>query len=207
MLIQTLKTAATAVALAAAVSAQAAPVQWTVASGGNGHWYDYIAAPVGATGFTWDSALAHAPTQSNLGQAGYLATITSQQEQDFIFLNVTRTTAWLGGNDRALEGTWVWQTGPEAGQAFFVVGAASQPGYSFWNSGEPNNCCSGEDDLQFAWSSDGRWNDHGTPSSPNATWGYVIEYADVPGTQIPEPTTLVLLGSALLSLGLRRRRG
>lgn len=206
MLSKTLKIAATAAALAAALSAQAVPVQWTVASGGNGHWYDYVSGPVGAAAFTWDGALANAATQSHLGQTGYLATITSRGEQDFIFTNVTQLTAWLGGTDRALEGTWVWQTGPEAGQVFYIAGAATQPGYSFWNSGEPNNCCGGENDLQFAWASNGAWNDHGTPSSPNATWGYIVEYAAAP-TQVPEPTTLMLLGAALLSLSLRRRRG
>ena len=208
MFLQKIKCLAVAAAAAAAMTANAVPVQWTVASGGNGHWYDFVlpASTVSAPGFTWNTAFAHAPTQSFNGMTGYMATVTSQGEQDFIFANVTQQTAWLGGNDRDTEGTWMWKNGPEAGQVFYIAGAGVQPGYSFWNGGEPNNCCGGENDLQINWNtSSGQWNDHGTPSSPNNLWGYVIEFSDAP-TGTPEPASILLAGGALLALGLRRRK-
>lgn len=202
------KIALATVTAVAAFTAGAAPVQWTVASGGNGHWYDYVLpASTALTGFTWNGAFAHAPTQTFSGMSGYMATVTSQGEQDFIFANVTNQTAWLGGNDRDTEGTWMWKNGPEAGQVFYIAGAGVQPGYSYWNGGEPNNCCGGENDLQINWNTgSGQWNDHGTPSSPNNLWGYIVEYSEAPPVGTPEPASMALVGAALLAMGLRRRR-
>jgi hypothetical protein len=52
-------------------------VQWPVASGGNGHFYQGFVAPSGITWqAAWDAATA-------LG--GYLATATNAAENDFIF--------------------------------------------------------------------------------------------------------------------------
>lgn len=206
-----LKTLALGAALGvAALSVQAAPMQWTGA-GSNGHWYEYIevASPTAGFGFTWAQALAHAATRTHLGQTGYLASVTSQGEQDFINQNVTDQVAWLGGSDGAVEGTWVWQAGPEAGQTFFVLGGPQDPSwYSYWYDNEPNDCCGGEDGLQINWDAGtGQWNDHGAPSSPDLTWGYIVEFADGPRVPVPEPATTALLGTALLALALRRRRG
>lgn len=186
------------------LGALAAPVQWTSASGGNDHYYEYVLRPTGG-GYTWTDAAADASTRSHLGMTGYMATVTSQAEQDFIFGSITKLTAWLGGSDRDVEGTWRWVGGPEAGTVFHVEGAAVQPGYSFWAVAEPNNCCSGEDDLQINWDmSTGRWNDHGAPTSPTATWGYIIEYSRA--NAVPEPASLALVMGALCGLGALRRR-
>lgn len=178
---------AAAAALAACATAQAVPVQWTVASGGNGHWYDIIAL----NGFTWDEAFADAPTRSHMGMTGYVATVTSAGEQRFVTANFT-PTAWLGGNDRATEGTFEWKNGPEAGQAFL---------FAAWAPGEPNNCCSGEDDVVINWSNGG-WNDIGLPSFPDYRVPYIVEYSP----SVPEPGALVLVAMGLLGLAARRRR-
>src|SRR4051795_2608709 len=53
---------------AAAQGVSTPPVQWAVASGGNGHWYAFVSDP----GVTWTEAEAAAETSG-----GYLATITT----------------------------------------------------------------------------------------------------------------------------------
>jgi len=46
------------------------------------------------------------------GLRGYLATITSQVENDFI-KGKTKGVGWIGASDAAVEGDWRWVTGPE----------------------------------------------------------------------------------------------
>jgi hypothetical protein len=147
-------------ALAAPVSL-AAPVQWTVASGGNGHWYEFVYSP---GGFTFGQARAAALGASHLGMPGYLATVTSQAENDFIYalakypvgavgtiydpanpsvsLGTTPVDGRdaltvLGGSDAVTEGTWAWFNGPELGSTFWVGNATgSAPGgtFAWWNN-------------------------------------------------------------------------
>src|ERR1035437_4592805 len=79
------------------------PIQWTVASGGNGHYYDVLSAPAG---ITWDDASSGATA---LG--GYLATITSDEENSFVFSLVNSPVYYIqghtpGGLLRAL-GPWL----------------------------------------------------------------------------------------------------
>lgn len=200
-----LKTLLAGLLAATSLAATAAPVQWTVASGGNGHWYDFVLSPTGA-GFDFAGALADSVTHSHLGMTGYVATITSMGEQDFIHANVTTATAWLGGSDGAVEGSWTWINGPEAGTVFYVAGAGVQPGFSFWSGGEPNDFASGEDNMVINWGADGTWNDWGNPSFPDVSLGYVVEYSGDPTGSVPEPTGLLLAGAALLGLAGARRK-
>ncbi|CAK0765156.1 C-type lectin domain-containing protein [Gammaproteobacteria bacterium] len=84
------------------------------------------------------------------GLGGYLATITSQAEQDWVIanLNPAGVNTWLGGSDAAQEGTWTWVTG--------------EPwNYSNWNTGEPNNAGygGGENYLHIVAGTGGHWND------------------------------------------------
>jgi flagellar capping protein FliD len=53
-----------------------------------------------------------------LGLTGFLTNVTSQEENDFIEDKVV-TTSWIGANDVANEGKWVWADGPEAGVQFY----------------------------------------------------------------------------------------
>lgn len=57
----------------------------------NGHYYE--AGPVMGT---WTSALAEAEKHEYMGMKGYLVTVTSQAEQDFVF-SLVNTDTWIGG--------------------------------------------------------------------------------------------------------------
>ena len=136
----------------------------------NGHFYEYISD----SGITWPAAEAAASNRSLYGLPGYLATVTSQDENDFITAKLSGQ-GWIGASDAANENQWLWVTGPEAGTQFWqgvsngsVVGGE----YNNWSANEPNNSGSGEDYAHFL--TDGLWNDY---AFDNANIdGYVVEY-------------------------------
>lgn len=186
-------TAALAVCSIPAFPALAVPVQWTTASGGNDHYYDFVST--GAS--SWAGARAAALASSHLGQQGYLATFTSASEQAFFISQFGAIDGWIGASDEGAEGVWLWMDGPEAGQQFWSGG----PGgvsliYASWNVGEPNNL--GNED--YAHFQGGRWND--LPGS--ASLFYLIEYSST--AAVPEPMTLSLLGAGVAGIGIARRR-
>lgn len=180
-----------AAGIAFAGSAAAAPTQWTIASGGNDHWYEFI-----DTSVDWNTAFAAANSSSHLGMGGYLATITSATENAFVANVAHGSLAWLGGSDSgAAINDWTWRNGPENGQAFT---------FTAWGGGEPNNCCGGEDYVHINWGGIGLWNDHGGPGNFWQVNGYVVEYS----APVPEPETyaMLLAGLGLLGTIARRRR-
>ncbi len=62
------------------------PVQWRVSEGGNGHFYMAVTAPAG---LSWDRAEVLAEMAG-----GYLATITSAQENAFVFSLIQDPIDW-----------------------------------------------------------------------------------------------------------------
>ena len=179
--------AAAALALAAG-TAQAAPVQWTAGSGGNGNWYEVI---FGTSSLSWSSANALATSSTFLGVNGYLASVTSAAEDAFLnTLNPNNVRAWLGGTDAAVEGVWEWTSG----EAFT---------YTNWAGGEPNNLFN--EDYLTGWWNGTNWND-----LPDGTWrryvtAYVVEY-DVSVVPLPAGMPLILGALGMLGLVGRRRK-
>lgn len=151
-------------------------MQWSEAEGGNGHWYQYV-----ETLLTWAEARAEAEARSHLGLPGYLATITSADENAFI-LSMTPPNVWVGGTDERDEGVWEWAGGPEVGEVFWTRQDGTVT-YADWGGYEPNNAWReppGEDYLlAHALYATGTWADAGVPPNPNGAFGYVVEYSDV----------------------------
>jgi hypothetical protein len=185
-------------AAAGAVTAIAAPASAATLYAGNGHYYDFV-----GTNLSWQGALAAAAAATPMtGFTSHLVTITDAGEDAFVkALTGSATYVWAAGTDEALEGTWKWAAGPEAGQTFFVLGAAVQPGYSNWNGGEPNNLGT-ENYLHFKANGPQNWNDI---YSTFPSGGYVVEYSP---NGVPEPASwaLMISGFGLAGAAMRRRR-
>ncbi len=122
--------------------------QWSVAEGGNDHWYAVI--PKSAP---WVDQRDNAANCLLIGRPAHLATILSADENDFIRYNVTNGLVsdaianefYLGAHRNA--GMFTWITG-------------EQWSYSNWWSGEPN----GDGPAVAMWGDNmgsmaGRWND------------------------------------------------
>ncbi|MBP9827684.1 Ig-like domain-containing protein [Patescibacteria group bacterium] len=148
----------------------------------NGHLYEYISVP---GDIDWVAAEAAAELLSRYGSTGYLTTITSEEENDFVADRLAGA-GWMGASDASVEGDWRWVTGPESGDLFWVgVGNGTVvPGeYENWSSGEPNEHGAGEDCGQFLSGGTGLWND--LPCSGTMLQGYVVEFGadgDLPET-------------------------
>jgi hypothetical protein len=167
-------------------------VTWEVSAGGNGH--SYLAVP-GFEGLSCNIAY-------DLAQAlgGYLATITSAAENDFVYGLVNNSSFFTSYNG----------SGPALGG--YNAGTPSSPNWSWvtgepwtydnWGPGLPNyaDFGSGPEDRLHYFSSVG--------STPANTWndiyqtdgnlgGYVVEV-------VPEPSPALLIVAALMVGGCRK---
>jgi len=135
----------------------------------NGHFY----RPV-ATGATYTNAKTLSTQQSFKGQTGYLVTITSADEQNFIIANVPQNNIWFALSDRLQEGYWRVDAGPENGTLINIgnYNGNPQPGtYQNWCGGEPNDA-GGEDYAVTKWGGGGCWND----LPDNYSCAYIVEF-------------------------------
>ena len=161
----------------------------------NGHYYDSISAST-----SWEAAKVAAESMSYNGVTAHLATITSADEDAWIYSNIAGDGYLLGATDKASEGIWEWVTG----ESF---------AYSNWHVGEPNNVGGVENYLIYQFS-DGTWND--LPDSHDVIRGYIVEY-DFPQSaqsislktlqaDVPAPPIASLLIPGLLAIFGRTRK-
>ena len=139
-------------------------------NGVNGHFYRPI-----STGATYTNARAASLLTTFKGQTGYLVTITSADEDAFIFNNVPQGNIWFALTDEVEEARWTIDAGPEKGTLIKINNGQTNgniPGqYNNWAGGEPNNS-SNEDYAVTKWGGGSQWND-----LPNHfSCAYVIEY-------------------------------
>lgn len=181
-------------------------VVWSEDEGGNGHGYEVV---------QWGGSWEIGNTLAQL-RGGYLATITSAAENDFVvslirspeFWNVLENSTgpdwwdgpWIGGlqdNPRALDTGWKWVTGEEFS-------------YTNWHPGQPDDQLGDQDRLHYWDSGDGltmqtikpQWDDQQRWIFTNRA--FIVEYDVIP---VPEPSALWLglAGGIFLGLGARVR--
>jgi len=166
-----------------------------------GHFYKFFSDP----GIFWTASLAEAANQNLFGLNGYLATITTTGENQFILDRVSGT-AWIGASDAANEGVWRWVTGPEAALDN-GAGRLLSDGFMNWDVGEPNNAGPEHYAHMMDWSTPpGKWNDLPDQGGGGqyAPTGYIVEYGGQSGdpdvfSSITGTTTLDLLQAVELS--------
>ena len=148
-----------------------------------GHYYEAVASGTvwkDAGGYTASNPQTAAALLTNGTCTGYLATITSAEENAVAQALVPAGdyASWIGATDRGnATNEWEWLDGPEAGTIFFK---SSDPTfnlsyYNNWGGVEPNNYAVGDgtrDDYVYILQ-DGTWAD--------ATYGSatsIVEYGD-----------------------------
>jgi hypothetical protein len=141
------------------------PLQWKVADGGNGHWYQVL-----AQNLIWPDAKIECEDRG-----GHLATLTSAGENTFVLSRLgIGPFAYQIGAFQPIQACepgclWSWVTG--------------EPwDFTNWFPGEPNdaNATVGED-WSVMWGTTGQWNDIG-PGGGNSS---IIEWsADCDGNGV-----------------------
>ena len=139
---------------------------------------------------TWLAAEAEA---QSLG--GHLATINDAAENTWVtttFINFggQEKSLWIGLNDQAQEGVFVWASGETAS-------------FRNWEPGQPDNGFGGEDFVHI-WPASrnlGLWNDYNTDNN----W-FGMPFHGVVEIAVPEPTSLSLLALGATVIFVRRGR-
>ena len=166
----------------------------------NGHFY----VPSG-TVTNWETMKTSASETSYYGRKGYLTTITSEDENNFVWQMTVYPFTWLGASDNYLainnltgvttfanqntaDGNFYWLTGPESGTPFSKDASwNSGPNsianrYYNWSGSQPddypttNSSLNGEQDHVLMYGISGEWDDE---NGSNSATG-IYEYGDMP---------------------------
>ena len=145
-------------------------VQWRVEDGGNGHWYQCLRTT--GSGEVWN--VSHAAANA-LG--GHLATLTSQQENSWVYELSVAQNAWSGRNGPLLGGyklpdnSFRWVTDEPWSYTSWLPG---EPSSGLW---EPYLMLLGP---QGTSSSGATWNDTDAINPPDnsgiPTYTYIVEW-------------------------------
>lgn len=138
----------------------------------NGHYYYLYVADEASS---YERALQYCNTQG-----GYLATVTSQEENDFLLSYMKSQgceSAYFGFSDADEEGVWTWNNGEKAE-------------YTNWHNNEPNGENPNEDYALFYYKyADGTWNDGDFGErTVNGGTAFICEWGEYEvASQIKEP--------------------
>ena len=150
--------------------------QWSVAVGGNDHWYEAVHEP---DGINWTGA-----HDAAMAAGGYLATATSAAENDFIFALIDDPQFWAPTSAVSSSGPWLGGYRPDPNPNNAASGWAWVTGeawsYTNWMPGEPN--FADENYLHYRATGpprDKKWN-NAYDAVTNTGRGYVVEYVSDP---------------------------
>ncbi len=138
------------------------PIQWTTESGGNGHWYEFVAGEL-----NWEAARQSAGGMEWNGLSGHLATLTSETENNWVWVNLGEPNqAWIGG----------YQVDPSAAPNEGWAWITDEPWeYTNWWTGEPNDAGTGNE-FVIQVVQTGKWND--VDGDLVGDVGMIVEYDD-----------------------------
>jgi hypothetical protein len=168
---------------------------------GTGHYYEYISGIL-----SWGEANTSAAEKTFYGLKGYLVTIISEKENNFVASVMAQeseeVSAWMGAvDDQSESHNWYWATGPEVGTIFSqgVYPDVTQIGYSNWADEEPNNNAGLEYYGEFYFN--GKWND--LADTNEDVDGYLVEYGGMPNdvSTLPKATVkIIVLNNSTLAI-------